>query len=354
MVNVTWAWLGWLACVPSEPGGSTGMDTSAAEEALVVRTAHPHGGSMPGCGSVLTRSTKLRGDVGPCPGDGLRLGANDITLDCDGHTLRGAHPWTAVVGDGRADVHIKNCRIEGFAVGISMHEAIGGSVADNRIRCERELGHPDPGVFVGDAVGVRVAHNRIRGCYTGIEVARSTVLDLVDNTITDAEDGMLFYGYVQGVKVRRNRIRRAFQGLSLAGPIVGNRFEENELSDGYFGVAMQDGARGNRYAYNFVHDMDFAGFALGDDRGEVFEHNVVSDNHGPGFWTFLAADSTRNHFEDNEVYDNEGEGFLFALGADDNVLEDNHACGNDAGDAVQYGGAGNRLIDNDFCNVTGF
>ncbi len=364
MRAIGWAWLAGVSCAPTVTTENT--NEGVATEALVERAARHPGRGTPACGSVLTRSTRLSGDVGPCTGDGLTLGANDITLDCDGHTIRGTPPGfvpregplppsggtagTGIVVEGRADVHIRNCRIEGFAGGISLNGSIGGTVERNRVQCT--LGYPrGAGLFLQDAVGVRVERNDIRGCFAGIRVVDATVLDIVRNTIADIDYGIQLDGDVQGVRVRENRVRHADLAIVTAGAVIGNRFEENELSDGLIGVATSEDAVGNRYAHNFVHDMHIAGFALADSRA-VFEHNVVLDNEGRGFWALPGT--TRSHFEDNEVYDNGGEGFLFAIGADDNVLEENEACDNTPADAAQAGGIGNRLIDNDFCIVTGF
>src|SRR4051794_23608464 len=41
------------------------------------------------CGSIVTASTTLRADLVDCPGDGLVIGADNITLDLKGHTLDG-------------------------------------------------------------------------------------------------------------------------------------------------------------------------------------------------------------------------------------------------------------------------
>ena len=41
------------------------------------------------CGDVITQDTKLDSDLIGCPGDGIVIGASDITLDLDGHTVKG-------------------------------------------------------------------------------------------------------------------------------------------------------------------------------------------------------------------------------------------------------------------------
>lgn len=80
------------------------------------------------CGQVITQDTVLDGDVGPCPGTGIVIGAADITLDLGGHTIVGAPSTTApgillqapTSGASNVRVRIMNGTVAGFAVGVSV------------------------------------------------------------------------------------------------------------------------------------------------------------------------------------------------------------------------------------------
>ena len=41
------------------------------------------------CGAVIVKSTTLRNDLKNCPGNGLVIGADNLTLDLGGHTIDG-------------------------------------------------------------------------------------------------------------------------------------------------------------------------------------------------------------------------------------------------------------------------
>jgi hypothetical protein len=41
------------------------------------------------CDSVVTADVTLTRDIGPCPADGLVVGASGITIDLNGHTVTG-------------------------------------------------------------------------------------------------------------------------------------------------------------------------------------------------------------------------------------------------------------------------
>jgi hypothetical protein len=42
------------------------------------------------CGDVITQDTTLDSDLIDCPGDGLVIGADNVTLDLNGHTIDGS------------------------------------------------------------------------------------------------------------------------------------------------------------------------------------------------------------------------------------------------------------------------
>jgi parallel beta-helix repeat protein len=99
--------------------GSTGLT------AVTAHAAHVN------CGQVITQNTVLDADVGPCPGEGLVLGASDITLDLGGHTVFGA-PSTGVgiriegtgapVGPNQR-IRVRNGTVTGFGTGVLVRQS---------------------------------------------------------------------------------------------------------------------------------------------------------------------------------------------------------------------------------------
>ncbi len=73
-----------------------------------------------GCGDVITRSTTLDADIGPCPGDGLLIDADNITLDLGGHTVLGAPSSSiGILVTARSGVRIANGTVTGFQTGVN-------------------------------------------------------------------------------------------------------------------------------------------------------------------------------------------------------------------------------------------
>jgi parallel beta-helix repeat protein len=73
-----------------------------------------------GCGSLVIQDTVLTHDIGPCPGDGLVIGADGVTLDFNGHTITGtgggAGVRTSLSAGGGSTV--MGGSIQGFSTGV--------------------------------------------------------------------------------------------------------------------------------------------------------------------------------------------------------------------------------------------
>jgi hypothetical protein len=75
------------------------------------------------CGATITTDTKLDSDLINCPSNGIVIGADNITLDLNGHTIGGdGVPAGGCFDEGVCDVGISNeaghagVTIEGGAV----------------------------------------------------------------------------------------------------------------------------------------------------------------------------------------------------------------------------------------------
>src|SRR4051812_25662885 len=115
---------------------------AAADDHARLTTVH--------CGQTLTQSVKLANDLTDCPGDGLVIGADRLTVDLNGHTIDGTvapvadcgdaprEPAAIVNGGGDASrvydrVTIQNGTLQQFAQGLSAGSGTDG-MADSRLR----------------------------------------------------------------------------------------------------------------------------------------------------------------------------------------------------------------------------
>jgi parallel beta-helix repeat protein len=325
------------ACATPEPTAAPDDDASAEAEGIDAAAPEPSdpppvswSSSQPTCGQVLTRSTRLRRDLGPCPDMGLVLGADDITLDCDGHriySVTGAN--IGVKAQDRAGLHIEDCRIDGFGSSVELRDTLGSYVEDNRLES----------LDVVAGVGDTVRDNRIgpRSAFVS-----GAAIRFVDNELS-GPDAVLIIGGI-GVRVSENEIHGSVE--LITGP--GHRLDGNDIDGGY---VLVEGVSGGRIEDNTLRN-GYQGFSVLDSSNNRFEDNTVEDTEDFGFLLWGGIGSGHNLLRDNEADDNDTVGIWLWYGANGNVLDHNEACDNGDVD-FRDDGAQTVLFDNDFCVIEG-
>jgi parallel beta-helix repeat protein len=229
------------------------------------------------CGQTLTASTTLTSDLVDCQGSGLVIGADNITIDLNGHTIDGTNarkPGTgAIVTKGRhANVTISNGTVADFyfsGVGLS-----GRADAVRKVTV-RNIGS---GCRQGDiCAGINLTN--CRGC---------TIADSVVSTAVRAfrANGINVFGS-PGTRVQRNRVRgTAGEGISMyqspGSRIVGNEFENNRGN----GIQVNNSSDSTWVTDNDARGNRSAGIAVGASREARVLGNEVSGNGEVGLLLF--------------------------------------------------------------------
>ena len=73
------------------------------------------------CGQLITQSVLVQNDLLDCLGDGLVVGASNITIDLNGHTLDGTGLGAGVLNNGFDNVTITNGTIQEFDFGVQLN-----------------------------------------------------------------------------------------------------------------------------------------------------------------------------------------------------------------------------------------
>ncbi len=95
------------------------------------------GASTALCGTTITVNTTLTEDVGPCPADGIEIGANNITLNLGGHTVFG----TPTPGDGlgvwaqnKTGITVRSGTVRDFDAGVVFDHVTNGLITQVVVR----------------------------------------------------------------------------------------------------------------------------------------------------------------------------------------------------------------------------
>ena len=122
------------------------------------------------CGQTLTHSVKLANDLTNCPSNGLVVGADDVTVDLNGHTIDGDGELVADCPGfpgpdcdagvqntgGYKGVTIEGGKLREFAYGV---EVFGGA-SHNRVRHISSTHNLFRGILIGGGItDSQVEHN---------------------------------------------------------------------------------------------------------------------------------------------------------------------------------------------------
>jgi parallel beta-helix repeat protein len=245
------------------------------------------------CGATITRDTTLKADLTNCPGDGLVIGADNITLDLNGHT-------------------------------------IDGTVAQSSTCDEPPFGN----------AGIKL------GGHDGLTIEDGTVQQFVHGIAGGGEGEGVADSDFHRLVLRDNRV----SGLSLGSDqrlnnhnrIVDNEAYGNGCSAGIF----LNSADGNYVARNRLHDND-GGIGICCSSDNLVEDNVAAHNRDTGIAVYFGRHS-HNVLRDNTVYDNADGIFVgFQEGtSQDDVIADNHSYGNSNAAIGFEDAAGNQVTGN--------
>ncbi len=227
------------------------------------------------CGETITTDTTLENDLVDCPNNGIVIGANNVTLDLNGHTIDGDDALVDPCPENEfCDIGVANERHRGVAIlggdvrefgfGVLLAEARG-----NRLARLASVRNHFNGVVIFASSGIRVQRNRVarNGLtvdFPGLAVFDSHDLRIERNRLSRNADLGLFAIDVNDSRIVRNTISRNPElGVILEGD--GNDFDRNRIVRNGGGIALS--GDGNSIMRNRITKSRIAGISLegGDD-----------------------------------------------------------------------------------------
>jgi parallel beta-helix repeat protein len=337
-----------------------GMALSAAVAAAVSLGAGQALADHVGCGDVITRDTTLDSDLSDCPGDGIVIGADDVTLDLDGHTIDGdGDTWgIGVASTDRLGVRVEDGTIQEFENGLRIvtrdnpgetryggegrpHQTNGylgrhvirtlevrsnardgiilegsGSdrIEDNWVHSHERTGIAIRGIWPAIASGTSIRRNHVSQNGIGIETEMYDG-QVRDNVATDNGVGLSIFS-VSG-RVKRNLATGNLQGIGL-------NSHDSDIDANTATANRYDGIRFS--SWNNRHELT----------SNRIRRNVASGNGQDGItmgtwvWGHVQAPSPQhNTFEANRASGNGRHG-MYLIASGGNRLARNRATGNAA------------------------
>ncbi len=334
---------------PSQQGGQGGQGdeqrADPADRPPRNRPQPPRSSGTPAraaatvaCGQTITKDTTLTADVGPCQGEGIIIGADNIRLNLNGRRVLGnsdqgaSGEFAGIRLAGRTGVTVtghpgksgKTGTVSGFEAGVVIDGGSANTVEN--LTARDNIGRDDPfnaelgdGIVIFDSPSNRILNNLVvhNGIFDGIGVLgsasdNSTIQgNTVDDTIGPAPEAT---SSPPGGPAGQGIIVNGADGATR-GQIAGTKIEGNTIRrNGSAGIS------------NINHvDASILGNTVEGNGLTNFAGNGIGIQAGIGFRIQFA---TRILVQGNEVHGNGFDGILVKRGASENRIIDNDAADN--------------------------
>ena len=215
------------------------------------------------CGQTITEDTTLDSDLN-CTGDGIVIGAPDITLDLGGHTIAGDGGLGDDGIDNRAGhdgVEVTNGTIQSFGYGVYL---IGAT--QNRLHGLAVSGN-DLGIILQISAENSVAENQLTGNRSGIDLADADRNSVTGNHVTGACTGIWLLFSDENTVTENEVSGNECTGILLDASDQ-NTVKKNKASgNGTFGIELVDhfgsgGSDQNTIAENKASGNEFDGIQV--------------------------------------------------------------------------------------------
>jgi large repetitive protein len=315
------------------------------------------------CGQTLTSSTRLANSLIGCSGDGLVIGADNITVDLAGHSISGVNAARSegIADDGHRGVRIENGTIANFFLnGVGLRGAPRSAVSNLTIRKIGAGGGENDasaGVLVKNSPNTLVTANTVTNDVSAFQSDGVDVLSSAGTTVS-------------GNRIANNAWNGMFVLDSPGTRVIGNALDGNQNE----GIEVNFGSDGTLLAGNHAGNNVSSGLVVGAVSGVRIEGNALTGNGESGLFMFdllnsrVSANraggngvgidleggqngSTGNRIANNDTSHNAHAGVVVANSANDNVIVTNVSNANqggpdDGGGIVLFAVTGNTVRGN--------
>ncbi|MGC2308640.1 MAG: NosD domain-containing protein [Nitrososphaeraceae archaeon] len=222
------------------------------------------------CGEIVNEDVTLTSDLECGPGDGLIVGANDVTINLNGYSITSSDEAgsedPSMNYDGSSGILVPNAQnvaisglgeVSGFDRGITFMGSSGGQVADI------QLANNDIGVLMSGSEGTEVSRNTITN--NGIAlISDSSNKGVIafNQVVANLEQGMLVLGSDENVVAANNMFGNGENGIYLDIMSNGNTIDFNTVFGHEVGDLNNDGGRSTNVNQNSFGENNNCGTSL--------------------------------------------------------------------------------------------
>jgi len=275
------------------------------------------------CGDTLMANRTLHADLdcsGMTSGTAITFGKGGLTLDLNGHTIKGPYGYDSAHGIDSEYNHniIKNGTLQFFDTSVYLYNA-----SQNRILNVKLVGDDyccAEGFYLYYGVGNVLRNNKTSDVYYGFDLEYTAGSRVVNNVALRSDYSFYMTDTVNDLYKNNvsNGVSGDTYGFYDSEYSSGTRFINNVANGGYDGFYLACDA----YASSLLLDGNVSKF--NDDYGfyiyecynsenyaqkpNVIRNNVARNNGSDGFYDYYSIAST---YENNKSIGNDGDGFYF-------------------------------------------
>jgi CSLREA domain-containing protein len=304
------------------------------------------------CGQLITQSTILSNNLTDCNGNGLVIGASNITLDLNGRTIDGINLGVGILNNGFDNVVITNGFIQEFDFAVQLNAGASGNVVSGL----RTLSNQEGGIQLSNAdqagAGNIVRDNTIEGSIHGVALIDGSSASTVrNNTISAAADNGVYVLSSNDNRIEANTIfETSGAGVMLEGA-SGNTVLDNELTSNSGGGVVVGvelfPANNNRIEGNTIRLASGDGIAVVDSSQNELVNNDIRESSGG-----ISLDNAQSTLIlRNDIRSSSGGIDLIASSG--NTIEDNTVSANSGGISLESLSLSNLIVRNTVTNNSG-
>ena len=234
------------------------------------------------CGTTIVANLTLDHDL-TCPGNGLIVGADGITINLNGHTITGPGSGVGISVPNRTGVVIVGGTVKNFLAGIQLVNSTAIVVKENRF-----TGNQDAVFLVGTSGSTIKENTAWQNSRVGVMLRpsgiRNSTQNLVaENTLTDNTNGIILVETPTGNVLKENMISGSSNaGINVNGGVSGNLIQENAFIGNAAGIRLNLVARAlaDRQQLHREHDCDEYLWNHGACRRQHFQGEHLGGQRG--------------------------------------------------------------------------
>jgi hypothetical protein len=260
------------------------------------------------CGEVITANTRLGNDLVNCPDNGIVIGADNITLDLNGHVIDGdgtlvpSCPAGATCDTGvdntagHSHVTIKGGSIRQFDVGVGVIGGAGDHIHHLAVAHTHTIG-----ILATHTTRPVVDHNVVRDPGVGaVIVTVAAKARVASNVASGSTEYAMFLLGDSNSHIVHNRLTASEEGFAVGG--TRNVVRGNVVANSLGSIDVFDGAVSTKVEFNRLSRVG-DGILVGVASGTVITHNLVNRTGGDdrGGFGVLLDGSVRSTVERNII-----------------------------------------------------